>query len=434
MKILVIGAGAREHAIAEAIAKSNQEPELYALMGRKNPGIARLCKDFLLESETSIVDVVDYAVSKNIELAVIGPEAPLELGLADALGDADVLVVGPNKDAAQIECDKAWTRRFMRDHSMSGCPKFGIFESVENAFEFIDELEEVAVKPPGLTGGKGVKVMGSQIYSKEEAKEYARELIKKGKVVIEEKLEGEEFTLQAFVDGRTLIFSPSVQDYKRAYEGDTGPNTGGMGSYSDASEILPFMTEQDYDKAKRIMRYTVFGIKKSLGVFYRGILYGQFMLTADGIKLVEFNARFGDPEAMNILPLLKTDFVEILERIATGKLSNINIEFEKKATVCKYAVPKGYPENPITDSVVEVGDLGDAKLYYASVYEENGKVYTTGSRAIAVVGIADTINEAEQKAEFAISNIKGELYCRHDIGTASSIKKRIDHIKSLRKL
>ncbi|MFQ6054737.1 MAG: phosphoribosylamine--glycine ligase, partial [Methanosarcinales archaeon] len=385
-------------------------------------------------SETSIVDVVDYAVSKNIELAVIGPEAPLEVGLADALGDAEVLVVGPNRDAARIECDKAWTRRFMREHSMRGCPKFGIFESVENAFEFIDELEEVAVKPPWLTGGKGVKVMGSQIYSKEEAKEYARELIKKGEVIIEEKLEGEEFTLQAFVDGRTLIFSPSIQDYKRAYEGDTGPNTGGMGSYSDASDILPFMTEQDYDKAKRIMRDAVFGIKKALGVFYRGILYGQFMLTADGIKLVEFNARFGDPEAMNILPLLKTDFVEILERIATGKLSNINIEFEKKATVCKYAVPKGYPENPITDSVVEVGDIGDAKLYYASVYEENGKVYTTGSRAIAVVGIADTINEAEQKAEFAISNIKGELHCRHDIGTASSIKKRIDHIKSLRKL
>ncbi len=434
MKVLLIGSGGREHVIAEAIARSKQHPDLYAVMSRKNPGTARLCRDFLIANE-DVESVIPYARSKGIDLAVIGPEAPLDLGLADALEDAGIPCLGPRYAPAQIELDKAWARMFMRKHHIKGCPVFEVIEEgdVDGADAVIERLGDVAVKPAGLTGGKGVRVMGDHFSDINDAKSYASELLSAGKVVIEENLKGEEFTVQAFTDGETLAFAPAVQDHKRAYDGDRGPNTGGMGSYSDAGDILPFMRKQDYEDAKEIMRDTIKNLKKDAGV-YKGILYGQFMLTAKGVKVIEFNARFGDPEVMNVLPLLRTDFVDILSAIADETLSDINVEFERLATVCKYLVPAGYPENPVKDAVVEIGDTGDALLFYSSVYEKGGKVYTTGSRAIAVLGIAPTIEDAEKIASSGLSGIDGDLRARSDIGTAALIRKRIRHVARLRGL
>jgi phosphoribosylamine--glycine ligase len=431
MKVLLVGGGGREHAIAEAIARSKKDPQLYAAMGKKNPGIARLCKDFLLVKETDPA-LVDFAIRNGVELAVMGPEAPLAAGIPDLLWKAGIPVVGPRKLAAQIEFDKAWTRKFMKKYSIAGLPQFKVFRKGESGTdEYIEELGDVVVKPAGLTGGKGVRVMGDH-FDLQGAAAYAKDVLKNDDLVIEERLVGEEFTVQAFVDGKTLAFAPAVQDHKRAYDGDKGPNTGGMGSYNDSKDILPFMKESDYNSAKKIMSDTVQAIKKETGVPYQGILYGQFMATGSGISVIEFNARFGDPEAMNVLPLLNNDFLEICLGIVNGTLNRVKVTFKKKATVCKYAVPEGYPDNPVRDSVVEIRDTGNALLFYSSVYEKDNKIYTTGSRALAVLGMADTIKKAEEKAGVGLSGLKGRLYSRHDIGTEALIRKRIQHMEELR--
>lgn len=432
MNVLVIGGGGREHAIAAAIAQSRKDPVIFAVMAKKNPGIAGLCQDFLLEKETDVKKVVAYATTNNIDLAFIGPEAPLAAGLADALGDVGIGVVGPRKAVAQIEFDKAWARNFMRKHAIAGCPVFEVFTEKEPMFDFIAKLGNVAIKPAGLTGGKGVKVMGDQLPTIKDAQEYAAQLLESGSVVVEENLVGEEFTLQAFVDGEHLAFSPTVQDHKRAFENDLGPNTGGMGAYTDAGEILPFLRAEDVEQAKRIMQHTVKELYAETGVKYKGILYGQFMITKNGPRVIEFNARFGDPEAMNVLPLLETDIVDVMSAVINGTLDKLEVKFSKKATVCKYAVPAGYPDNPSKDKEVSVGDVGDALVFYANVYEMNNKIYTTSSRAIAVVGIADSISKAEKKAQEALDNIIGDLHSRRDIGTASLIQKRIDHMNEIR--
>lgn len=431
MKVLLVGSGGREHAIAEAIAKSRKNPLLFAVMSKRNPGIARLCKDFLLMKETD-QRLVEYAVKNGIELAVMGPETPLAAGIPDMLWDAGIPVVGPRRLAARIEFDKAWTRNFMEKYHISGCPKFKVFRKGDSGTdEYIEKLGDVVIKPAGLTGGKGVRVMGDH-FDMNGAKAYAKEVLKNDELVIQERLIGEEFTVQAFVDGENLAFAPSVQDHKRAYDGDKGPNTGGMGSYNDSKDILPFMKESDYIDAKKIMNDTVHSIKKETGLPYQGILYGQFMATANGISVIEFNARFGDPEAMNVLPLLENDFLDICSAIVNGTLDKIKVTFKKLATVCKYAVPAGYPDNPVHDAVVEVSNVKGSLLFYSSVYEKDGKIYTTGSRAIAVLGIADTIKEAEKKAHAGISGLKGNLESRRDIGTDELIRKRIQHIAELR--
>ncbi len=306
-----------------------------------------------------------------------------------------------------------------------------VFTEEGPAHAFIEKLGDVAVKPSGLTGGKGVKVMGDQLPDLEAAKAYTSELLEKGPVVIEERFIGEEFTLQALVDGKSLVFFPAVQDHKRAYEGDLGPNTGGMGSYTDAGELLPFMLPEDLEKAKKIMQDTVKALYEETGTGYLGILYGQFILTASGPRVVEFNARFGDPEAMNVIPLIETDFVEIMLAMVKGTLDKLPVKFSRKATVCKYAVPAGYPDNPEKDSEITVGNIGEASIYYASVYEKDGKIYTTGSRAVAALGRAETIDAAEKIAQNALENIRGKLFFRKDIGTAALIQKRIDHMKEL---
>ena len=432
MNILLIGGGGREHAIAEGIKRSKHNPFLYAVMAKKNPGIAVLCEDFLLEKETEVGKVIEYAKSRNIEMAFVGPEAPLAAGIADALWEAGIPVVGPKKACAIIEFDKAWARNFMKKYGIEGCPAYEVFTEEGPAHAFIEKLGDVAVKPSGLTGGKGVKVMGDQLPDLEAAKAYTSELLEKGPVVIEERFIGEEFTLQTLVDGKSLIFFPAVQDHKRAYEGDLGPNTGGMGSYTDAGELLPFMLFTDLEKVKKIMQDTVKALYEDTGTGYLGVLYGQFILTASGPKVVEFNARFGDPEAMNVIPLIETDFVDIMSAMVKGTLDELPVNFSRKATVCKYAVPAGYPDTPEKDSEIIVGNIGEASVYYASVYEKEGKIYTTSSRAVAALGCAETIDAAEKIAQNALENIRGKLFFRKDIGTAALIQKRIDHMKELR--
>ncbi|MCQ4332369.1 phosphoribosylamine--glycine ligase [Natronomonas sp. F2-12] len=425
--VLLVGGGGREHAIARAVADS-ERGELYACASNRNPGIASLASGYEEIDETDAGAIVEYADSVGATLAAIGPESALNAGVADALDDAGVYAFGPREAEARIETDKAFQREFMAEKAIDGCPDFETFEDPDAAAEYIEAYDgDLAIKPQGLTGGKGVRVIGDQI-TKAEGIEYVRGSDYES-FVLEERLVGEEFTIQAFVAGGEYRVSPAVQDHKRAYEGDEGPNTGGMGSYSDADYALPFMSEADYEAAVGIIEDVVGAMPE-----YKGILYGQFMLTAEGPKVVEFNARFGDPEAMNTLPVLETDFVEFLVAARDGK-GLPELSFAERATVCKYAVPEGYPTDPVAGAevAIDADSAGDAELFYASVDAREDGIYTTTSRSFAVVGIADSIADAEAIVEDAFERTGTDgLRVRHDIGTASLIEKRIDHTSELR--
>jgi len=435
--VLLIGNGAREHALAEAIGRSGNA-KLFSYMKANNPGIAEFSEDFQIGSYDNLEEIKNYAKANNIELAFIGPEDPLNNGVVDALNEITVPSVGPTKNLAKLETSKSFTRLLLKKYNINGNPKFKVFESIEGIKEFLDELEGIVIKPDGLTGGKGVKVQGDHFQTKEEALAYCEEVLQEhASVIVDEKLEGEEFSLQCLTDGKTVIATPPVQDHKRRFVDDNGPNTGGMGSYSDADHLLPFMTQKDLDDALEITQKVAEAIHKETGEYYKGVMYGGFICTKEGVKLIEYNARFGDPEAMNTLPLLKTDFVTICKAIAEGTLNEVNVEFENKASVCKYAVPKGYglpkdSENQGEPGKVEVGDVGEAKLYYAAVDEKEDGIYMTSSRAISVVGIADTLEEAEKIAENGIKGIKGNVDHRPDIGTKELVERRVRHMKKLR--
>jgi len=434
MKILVVGTGAREHAICKAV----KDAELYSIMSNKNPGISRISK-FQISSEKDLKGVKKFSVDNNIDVAIIGPEAPLEMGIVDELQEAGIGCVGPTKEAARIETDKAFMRDLFDIHKIGGSIVYKVFDNLKDTGDFIDEFgQDVVVKPVGLTGGKGVKIVGEHLEDGEAAKKYVKEIIDNkisgyAQVVIEERLIGEEFTIQAFVDGDNVVPMPAAQDHPHAYEGDQGPITGGMGSYSDKNGLLPFLDKKNYDESVKIMQDTVKAVKKEVGP-YKGILYGQFMLCKDGPKLVEYNARFGDPEAMNVLPLLKTDFIEICKGIVDGNLKKA--EFEKKATVCKYIVPKGYPETAKAGQILNVNESKineeGALVYYAAVNQKDDKIFTSASRALGLVGIGDSIAEAEQICESVTRFVKGDIYHRRDVGTAELIQKRIDHMEKIR--
>ena len=422
--VLLVGGGGREHAIARTVA---DDCALYACASVRNPGIRRLADGFESIDETDAAAVAEYATAVGADLAVIGPESALEAGVADALDDAGVYAFGPRAAEARLETDKAYQREFMERNAIPGCPDYAVFDDMDAACEHIEGYDgDLAVKPAGLTGGKGVKVIGDQV-TPEEAEAYLRDS-DYDRVVLEERLVGEEFTIQAFVANGDVRTTPAVQDHKRAYEGDEGPNTGGMGSYTDTGFSLPFMTEGDYDAAVDVLEAVVDALPD-----YKGVLYGQFMLTDEGPKVVEFNARFGDPEAMNTLPVLDTPFVDVLAAARDGEPLP-ELSFSGEATVCKYAVPDGYPTDPDAGAEIAVDEesAGDALLYYASVDERDGRLYTTTSRAFAVVGRGDSIAAAEAQAEDALAAAGDRVRIRHDIGTADLVRRRIDHMDELR--
>jgi phosphoribosylamine---glycine ligase len=429
MKILVVGGGGREHAIAAALGR-NHQTEIYSVMAKRNPGIHTLAKKVHICKETDCNNVVGFAKEAGAEYAFIGPEAPLEAGIVDALGSAGIPCIGPTKAAARLETDKAFCREMMDKNRLDGCPMYRVFHAAADAVDFIEGYEgDLVVKPIGLTGGKGVRIMGEQV-DRAGAIAYARSL--KGDVVLEERLLGEEFTLQAFVDGNHLVPMPLVQDHKRAFEGDTGPNTGGMGSYSMADHKLPFVSEKDYRRALTIMQSVVAAMDRAASP-YKGILYGQFMNTAEGPKVIEFNARFGDPEAMNVLSLLSSDLAEIVSRICEGSLASSHVTFEPRATVCKYLVPKGYPDAPHAGDTITLSENHKALLYYANVEKTaSGSLATQTSRTLAYVGMGETLEEAERNAEQAASGVKGAVRYRRDIGTRTLLDRRIAHMKELR--
>lgn len=425
MNVLLIGNGGRESAISKSFLK-NKKVKLYSIMEYKNPDILNNCENFLITTKIDTKIILDFVKKNNIELVFIGPESPLNTDLVDMLLREHIITIGPRKCCAKIETDKSWMRKFIEKYNLNCNPNFIVIKkndpnALDIAYRYIDTMKNIVIKPIGLTGGKGVKLINEQLQSISEAKYYAKELLKTTSIIIEEKLIGEEYTLQAFVDGTHLSFCPLVRDYKRLLNNNYGENTGGMGSYTDSNHLLPFINEDILEISKKIMINTIKYIFLETGFKYKGILYGQFILTnKNEVKLIEYNARFGDPEAINILSLLKSDFLQICLAINNENLNKLNINYKKKATVCKYLVPNGYPNNPITNQEININEeyfCNDIKIYFANINLNNKKIYTTKSRSFAILSYGKSISDAEKKVEnFILKNNCFNLYHRSDIG------------------
>ena len=442
-KILVIGNGGREHAIIEALSRSPQKPELYNFATAINPGIQPLVKEIHVGDIMDLEQTKAYAKKIKPNFAVIGPDDPIGNGSADVLKELGIRSFAPSAQCAQLEGSKSFTRNLLKKYHIDASPDFEVFTEMLDTVgrkDFFDRHEgQIVVKADGLLGGKGVLVAGDHFTDFEEAEDFAKKSIEKfGRVVLEEKLIGEEFSLISLVDGKTVLDTPAIQDHKRAFTGDTGPNTGGMGCISDENNRLPFITEQDVKDAHEITVKTMQAMEAELHERYVGVMYGGFIVTKNGVKLIEYNARFGDPEALNIFPILKTDFVDICEKAIHGELDQIGeLEFAPQATVVKYLCPEGYPTNPVKNVPISVGaglqpDLKTGTVYYASVAEEDGQIVLKGSRAVGCVGIGDSLEQANQHCEALIRNFSGPVFYRKDIGTQELIQQRIDTMKKIR--
>ncbi len=434
-RILLIGNGAREHVIAETLKRSPQGCELGVFASAVNPGLEKLANVYkVADTLLNFEELKKFATDFRPDFAFVGPDDPIAAGAADALLEVSVQSVAPLRELAKLESSKSFTRDLVAKYKIPGNPKFKVFNSPAGLREYMEELGDYVVKADGLMGGKGVQVSGEHLHSYEDGVTFAVACIEKfGRVVVEEKFVGEEFSLMSFVDGTHVVDMPAVQDHKRAYEGDTGPNTGGMGTYSDANHSLPFLRPSDLKEAHEITVQVARALYEETGKPYKGIMYGGFMATKDGARLIEYNARFGDPEAMNVLPLLKTDFIAVCEAILNGTLNELPLEFEPKATVLKYVVPEGYPVDPKKGEKIEVGSAPEGvKIYYASVNQKEDGLYLSSSRAVAFVGIGASLAEAEALAQSSVGSVKGPVFYRRDIGTAELIQKRVEHMKKLR--
>jgi phosphoribosylamine--glycine ligase len=418
--ILIIGNGGREHVIAETFARSPQEVRLVAYGNTKNLGLDAYASRYEVGSFGELDRIVKLAQDENIDFAFLGPEAAIEAGVSDALIKSGIGCVSPTMNTGRIETSKLFTRNLFNHYKIPGNPVFKSFNSDFRMRDFISLNlgDDFVVKADGLKSGKGVFVKGDHFNTVEEGMEIAKKLIDlDGSVLIEEKFVGQEFSLMFFTDGKTLVPMPVVQDNKRAFEDDKGPNTGGMGSYSMADHLLPFINKSDVDYATLISKQVIEAIAKECKEYYKGVLYGSFIKTRTGIKVIEYNARFGDPEVLNVLPILKTDFVKICESIINATLHIVPVQFANFATVCKYIVPEGYPEKPVKDVEIEMEKISDdIRVYYAGMEKRDGKFFITGSRTLAMVGVDPKIKKAELLAEEGCWRVKGPVFYRPDIG------------------
>jgi phosphoribosylamine--glycine ligase len=437
MRVLVVGSGAREHAIAATLVRSGAT--IVSAGPRANLGIDPLAKATLRADVTLTAPVVAFARAQRVDYAVIGPEAPLGAGLGDALRVADVPVVGPSKAGARIETSKQFCRELLAKYRINASPKF---VAVHNADEVDSRVAEFhgpfVVKPVGLTGGKGVWVQGADFATASDGAAYVKKLLAGGGdgVLLEEKVDGEEFSLMAFVTDSGIYPMPLVHDYKRALENDVGANTGGMGSFSQRDHLLPFVAPSMQERAFDVLRRTVEALRQD-GIPYRGILYGGFLLTAAGPVLIEFNARFGDPEALNVLPLYEEgDFDRLLYGVATGRVDPNLLTFRQRATAAKYVVPPGYGTTPkvgaeVSVDLLKVEDDG-VHVFFGDVdSKQPGKYVLGSSRGFALVGEASAIHEASTRVEHALAFVAGDFYVRHDIATKDDLAKRTEHVRGL---
>ncbi len=433
---LVVGGGAREHAIGLALVRSGAE--IVVASPNANPGLERLARASRRLGPTEVAPTAEFARAERVEAAMVGPEAPLAAGLADALRAAEIPTVGPGAASARLESSKAFCRELLAKHDVPGQPRFRVLRDPGEVDAAIAGFPgPFVVKPSGLTAGKGVWVQGADFATPQEGAIYATSLlVQGGPALLEEKLEGEEFSLMAFVTDDGLAPMPAVQDFKRAREGDQGSNTGGMGSYSQRDHLLPFLSAADRDQALAILGGAVAALRAER-LPYRGVLYGGFMLTAEGPRLLECNVRLGDPEGINALTLYEDgDLSALLLGIATGHLAANLVTFRRRATVVRYLVPPGYGSRATAGGELTIDEpaITDAGVHvvYGSV-EATGpaKVRFGTGRGLALVGEASAIHEAGARIDAALPHVRGEYYVRRDIGTSADLARRWEHMRQL---
>ena len=409
MKVLVVGSGGRCHAIVEALSKSPQVDKIFCAPG--NAGIAALAECVAIK-ETKVDELCEFAKQNGIELTVVGPEVALEAGIADTFKQNGLRIFGPSKAAARIETSKEFAKELMQKYEVPTAA-FRTFTNFDEAMAYVKAGSlPTVLKYDGLAAGKGVVIAETL----EQAEEALRDMLLdekfgQGKVVIEEWLEGPEFSLLCFVNGKEVYPMPVSQDHKRAYDGDEGPNTGGMGAYTE----LPFITDEDLEYAmENIMRRTASAMVEE-GCPFCGVLYGGLMKTKQGIKVIEFNARFGDPETEVILPRMTSDICQVFCDVADGKTPTI--EWNDMATLGIVLASKGYPGSYEKGYVIEGTEEVDGSIYHMGTALKDGKYVTSGGRVMIVVCQAPTLREAQQKAAAEVAKIKCDnLFHRNDIG------------------
>ena len=417
MRVLLIGSGGREHALAWRLAESPRVTALYALPG--NPGIAQLA-DLVPGSVMKFDAIEKFARQNRIDLVVIGPEDPLAGGLADQLIAAGVKVFGPTRDAAQLEADKWFAKELMR-HQAVPTAEARAFSDPSAADEYVRQRNgAVVIKAAGLARGKGVTVC----YRTGDAIEAIDQIMRRrafgdagARVVIEEKLTGPECSLLAFVDHKSIYVMEPAQDHKPVEDGDVGPMTGGMGAYSPT----PIVTDAILRAVERdVLVPVVDGLVRE-GIRYKGVLYAGLMLTANGPKVLEFNCRFGDPETQPLMMRLKSDLLEVMLAVVEGKLDQVQLRWDPRPALSVVAASKGYPGKyatglPIT-GVDEADAMRDVKVFHSGTALRDGQLFTDGGRVLSVTAIDDTIEQAQKRAYDAMKKIHFDgMHYRTDIG------------------
>ena len=400
MNVLVIGSGGREHAIVWKIRQSPKLKKLYVLPG--NPGTAALAENVGGISVDDHSAILDFCIQKDIDLVIVGPEAPLAAGLADSLSVQGIRCFGPRQGAAQIEGSKVFAKDFMARHRIPTA-RYATFRQFEEAIQYVGSVDyPIVIKASGLAAGKGVILPETIADAKETLKSI---LVDKAfgdagdEVVIEERLVGQEVSLMAFTDGITVAPMLPAQDHKRLLDGDDGPNTGGMGAYAPA----PIFTSDIMQEAMESVLLPAIRGLKGEGTPFVGVLYAGLMLTPDGVRVLEFNCRFGDPETQVVLPLLETDLLDVADACVNGTLADLEIRWKNGAAVCVVLASKGYPEKVESGKPVTIGELpADMVCFHAGTKMKNERLITSGGR---VFGLTASASDIEAACDNVYSNI-----------------------------
>ena len=412
MRVLLIGSGGREHALAAALNRDPQLEELHVAPG--NPGIAEIALCHAIDTDDNKA-VIELATSLHIDLIVVGPEKPLVNGLADAARAAGIPCFGPSKAAAQLEGSKDFAKQVMRDAGVPTARSFTCTTQVEIEKALDAFGAPYVVKHDGLAAGKGVVVTDNRDFAIEHA-------LQSSQVVIEEFLDGPEVSLFGISDGHNIVAMQPAQDFKRAYDGDLGANTGGMGAYSP----LPWAPDEIIEETLTQVLNPTIKEMEARGTPFVGLLYAGLAITHKGTKVIEFNARFGDPETEVLLPRLKTPLAQLLLKAATGKLKGESLEWSEDSAVTVVLASEGYPASPIVgEPVMGIAPIADSHVFHAGTTIRDGILHSSGGRVLAVTGMGSDLTEARDKAYRVISAItlRGSYY-RSDIALNASVAEK----------